>query len=451
MKKILLNAFCMNSVAHTHQGLWRHPRDRSFEYADLRYWTEFAMLLESGLFDGIFMADGLGVYDVFEGSADAALSSAVMIPKNDPALLVSAMAAVTKHLGFGITFNVFDEAPYAFARKIATLDHLTRGRVGWNVVTGFLESSAKARGDGELLKHDERYAFADEFMDVVYQLWERSWEDDAVKRDVERGIYADPKKIHRIHHEGRYLKLDAIQMTEPSPQRTPVLFQAGTSSRGIEFAAKHAECVYLAGADPARVGVKVKKLRDACVASGRPPDALRIFASMDVIAGATDAEARDKHEDYRRYIDPRGSLVRFAGFTGIDFSQVDLTEPIKQISSNGIQSFLDNLVAGNAEGRTVADAADTLRLQGGNPVLVGSGATVADQLQQWVAVSGVDGFNLGCPIKMESIADFIRHVVPELQDRGIYKTAYDEGTLRDKLFARGARLKDDHPAALARG
>ncbi len=451
MKKILLNAFCMNSVAHVHQGLWRHPRDRSLDYADLNYWIEFAKLLEGGLFDGVFMADGLGVYDVFEGNADAALESAVMIPKNDPSLLVSAMAAVTRHLGFGITFNVFDEMPYAFARKMATLDHLTRGRMGWNVVTGFLDSSAKARGDGELLRHDERYAFADEFMDVMYQLWERSWEEGAVKRDVGRGVYADPAKIHRIRHEGKHLKLDAIQMTEPTPQRTPVLFQAGTSPRGIEFAAKHAECVYLSGATPARVGAKVKKLREACVANGRPADALRIFASMDVIAAATDAEARDKHAEYRRYIDRRGSLVRFAGFTGIDFSQVDLNEPIRQISSNGIQSFLDNLVAGNAEGVAVADAADTLRMNGGNPVLVGSGSSVADQLQQWVEESDVDGFNLGCPIKMESIADFIAHAVPALQDRGIYKTAYAEGTLREKLFSKGARLSGGHPAALARG
>ncbi len=414
MKQIRLNAFVMNSVSHSHQGLWRHPRDHSLDYTDLDYWINFAKLLEHGKFDGIFMADGLGVHDVYGGSHEAAVRRAVMIPKNDPSLLVSAMAAATRHLGFGITFGVMDEAPYLFARKISTLDHLTKGRIGWNVVTGYLESSAKTRGDDRLMDHDDRYAVADEFMEIVYRLWEESWEDRAVLRDVESGIYADPAKVHRIRHEGPYFKLDAVHMAEPSPQRTPVLYQAGTSAKGIEFAARHAECVFVNGSNPSRVGVRVKKLREATAASGRRAEDIQVLVSISVIVAPTDAEAEAKHREYSGYIDYEGSLVRMSGFIGTDLSRLDPDEPIKGIASNGIQSILENLTVGNPNKQwTVRDVANSLDRDGVHPVVVGSPVTVVDALERWVKDADVDGFNLAVSVKPESIADFVALVVPE--------------------------------------
>ena len=191
-KEIRLNAFAMNCVAHQSPGLWTHPRDRTADYNRLPYWLDLAKTLERGRFDGLFLADVLGVYDVFGNSPDAALRNAAQTPVNDPLLVIPAMAAVTEHLGFGVTSNLSYEPPYTFARRMSTLDHLTEGRVGWNVVTGYLDSAAKGAGKDKQTGHDDRYDIADEYMEVVYKLWEGSWEDDAALRDRARGIFADP-------------------------------------------------------------------------------------------------------------------------------------------------------------------------------------------------------------------------------------------------------------------
>ena len=182
-KQILLNAFNMNCVGHINHGLWTHPRDRSTDYRLLPYWTDLARTLERGLFDGLFLADIVGVYDVYQRNVDVTLRESIQLPVNDPLLLVSAMAAVTSHLGFGVTVNLTYEQPYLLARRFSTLDHLTQGRVGWNIVTGYLDSAARAMGLSEQLPHDERYERADEYLEVLYKLWEGSWEADAVLRD----------------------------------------------------------------------------------------------------------------------------------------------------------------------------------------------------------------------------------------------------------------------------
>src|SRR5580692_4702452 len=259
--EIRLNAFEMACVGHQSPGLWTHPRDRSGDYHRLDYWTDLARILERGKFDGLFLADVLGVYDVFAGSPDAALRQAIQVPVNDPLLAIPAMAQVTEHLGFGVTCNLSYEPPYSFARRMSTLDHLTAGRIGWNVVTGYLNSAAKAMGLAQQTAHDERYDVAEEYMEVVYKLWEASWEDDAALRDRARGIFADPKKVHRVRHEGKNYRVDAIHLCEPSPQRTPVLYQAGTSPRGRQFAAQNAECVFMSGPSAKVIAPRVAAIR----------------------------------------------------------------------------------------------------------------------------------------------------------------------------------------------
>ena len=223
-REIRLNAFDMNCVGHIQHGMWAHPRDRSMHYTDLDHWVSLARTLERGLFDGLFLADILGVYDVFQGQPDASIRNAVQIPVNDPLLLIPAMAYATQHLGFGVTCNLTYEPPYTFARRMSTLDHLTKGRIGWNVVTGYLDSAARGMGMAEQPEHDSRYDVAEEYMQVVYQLWEASWEDRAVLRDRTSRQFADPARIHRVKHEGVHYKVDAIHLSEPSPQRTPVLY-----------------------------------------------------------------------------------------------------------------------------------------------------------------------------------------------------------------------------------
>ena len=187
-KKILLNAFNMNCIGHINHGLWTHPRDTSTQYKTLEYWTDLARTLERGLFDGLFIADIVGVYDVYQDAIDVPLKESIQLPVNDPLLLLSAMAAVTQHLGFGLTANLTYEPPYLFARRMSTLDHLSRGRVGWNIVTGYLDSAAKAMGLTEQVEHDRRYDQADEYLQVLYKLWEGSWEDDAVLNDPQARV-----------------------------------------------------------------------------------------------------------------------------------------------------------------------------------------------------------------------------------------------------------------------
>src|ERR1700689_4400539 len=293
-KEIRLNAFDMNCVVHQSAGLWAHPRDRADEYARLDYWIDVAQILESGKFDGLFIADVLGVYDVYGGNVDTALKTAAQLPLNDPVLLIPPMARVTRNLGFGVTCTLSFEPPYPFARRMSTLAHLTEGRLGWNVVTGYLDSAARGAGKDKQTAHDDRYDVADEYMEVVYKLWEGSWEDDAALRDRTRGIFADPAKVHRVQHEGNNYRLDAIHLSEPSPQRTPVLYQAGTSPRGRQFAAQHAECVFMSGPSAKVIAPRVAAIRALAAEAGRNPTEILMFSMMTVILGRTEAEAAAK-------------------------------------------------------------------------------------------------------------------------------------------------------------
>jgi alkanesulfonate monooxygenase len=447
-KEIRINAFAMNTAVHQSQGLWRHPRDRSSEYTTLRHWQDLARVLERGLFDGIFLADVTGVYDVFGGNHDAALRHGVQVPNNDPFLLVPAMAAVTEHLGFGVTGSLSYEPPYTFARKMSTLDHLTDGRIGWNIVTGYLNSAAKASGASRQTDHDTRYDIAEEYLQVMYKLWEGSWEDDAVRRDRARGVYVDPSRVHTVRHDGEYFRLEGIHLSEPSRQRTPVLYQAGSSPKGQAFAGKHAECVFISNPTINVLAQTVRKMRAAIVQQGRRPGDVAIFAMMNVIVGRTDEEAQAKLDDYRRFASHEGALTLMSGWTGIDFSGCDPQEPVKHLRNDSIQSAIDRFTISDP-GRvwTVGEVAEHLAVGGSGPVIVGSVQRVADELQRWMAEADIDGFNLAYTVTPECFTDFVEMVVPELQKRGVYKTGYRPGTLREKLFDAGPRLQAPHPGA----
>ena len=245
--------------------------------------------MERGKFDAIFLADVLGIYDVYRGGPRTALEHAVQVPVNDPLMVIPAMALVTEHLGFGVTCALSYEPPYPFARRMSTLDHLTRGRVGWNIVTGYLDSAARGMGMDAQHDHDTRYEIAEEYMEAVYKLWEGSWEDGAVQRDRDGRRFADPDRIHRVQHEGKYFKLDAIHLCEPSPQRTPLLFQAGASKRGRQFAAKHAECVFINGPSKQVIAPIVADLRRRAAAVGRDPAELTIYTMMTVITDSDES------------------------------------------------------------------------------------------------------------------------------------------------------------------
>jgi len=442
LRPMLLNAFDMACAGHIQQGMWKHPRDRSANYTRLDHWTGLARLLERGLFDGLFLADVLGVYDIYGGSPNAALRGAVQVPLLDPLMLVPAMAAVTEHLGFGVTCNLSYEPPYLFARRMSTLDHLTRGRIGWNVVTGYLDSAARALGYAGQMAHDDRYALGDEYMDAVYALWEGSWADDAVLRDREGGIFTDPAKVRSIKHEGRQYQINAMHLCEPSPQRTPVLYQAGASDRGRTFAGTHAECVFVNGTSPSIVAAQVADLRAR--AAPRP---IRVLVGATVVIGRTEQEAHDLLGDYAVHADADAALAQASSSLGIDFSRYAMDEPISAGPTNAIQSNVVAMASVAGPGWTKRELLRQSVLGSRQPPIVGDPIQVADALQAWMTEADVDGFNLSRTVMPECLEAFIDLVVPVLQARGLFKSAYTPGTYREKLFGQGPLLPAAHRAA----
>jgi len=452
-KKIRLNAFNMNCVGHIHHGLWKHPRDNSVDYAKPEYWIELAKLLERGLFDGIFLADIVGVYDVLGDGIEATAREAVQLPVNDPLSVVPLMAQATRHLGFGVTCNLTYEQPYLFARRLATLDHLSNGRVGWNIVTGYLDSAARAMGLKQQIDHDDRYERGDDFMEVFYKLLEGSWEDDAVLKDRSRGIYADPRKIHRIYHDGPYYKVDGVyNLTEPSPQRTPVLYQAGASQRGNEFAARHAECVFTGAPSRELLAKGIANIRGLAVEAGRKPNDILVFSGLTVVVDTSEKAAREKYEDYKQYASAEGSLAHMCSGQSIDLEKFGLDE---EITPEKLEVLYPGRLqrVGSARGRSFLEGTTRRKLLASrgfgaqNSAIVGTPSQVVDEIAKYVAETDVDGFNLTRTVAPESYRDFIELVIPELQNRGLYKEAYEDGTLRQKLFGQGAKLPDSHSAA----
>jgi FMN-dependent oxidoreductase (nitrilotriacetate monooxygenase family) len=367
------------------------------------------------------------------------------VPVGDPTLVVPAMAAVTEHLGFGITVSLTYEQPYKLARQFGTLDHLTGGRVAWNIVTSYLQSAAINLGLERQMPHDERYAVADEFLEVCYKLWESSWDDAAVALDRERGVFADPAAVHPIEHHGRYFDVPGIALTHPSPQRTPVLYQAGSSERGRAFAARHAECVFVNGGAKTEVARLVADLR--AQAAPRP---ILVFVGATVITGADDAAAEALFDEYRAHASIEGALAHASASLGIDFAAYDWDEPIGAGSGRAITSNVDAAKRAAGDGFTKRQFVDRLVLGSRQVPIVGGPETVADALIDWVETADVDGFNLSRTVMPECLEAFIDHVVPVLQARGVYKTGYGTGTYRERLFGAGSRLPATHPAAAYR-
>ncbi len=449
-RTLAVNAFDMCCLGHIQQGLWRHPRDRSKNFEHLAYWTDYAHRLERGLFDGLFLADVVGIYDVYQNSPDAAIRSAVQVPVNDPILIIPAMALVTRHLGFGVTVNLSYESPYLFARRMSTLDHLTQGRIAWNIVTGYLDSAARAQGFQQQMKHDDRYDLADEFMEIVYKLWEDSWADDALSSQFDSRDYADPTKVQAIKHEGKQYRLDARHLCSPSIQRTPMLYQAGASARGQAFAGKHAECIFLNGQSFEALAALTKAFRSQAVACGRKREDIKIFVGASLIAASTKAEAQDRYDEYKQYVDSEAALVHASASMGVDLAKVDLEESVQTSvqQSQAVQSNVQAVMQQHGKQWTKADLLRQMVLGSRQAPIVGSGSELADYLVNLQMCCDVDGINLSRTVVPECFDDFIDHVVPALQDRGAYKTKYEEGSIRRKFFG-ADRLPLNHPARAA--
>ena len=447
------NLFEMNCVGHISHGLWVHPDNTRHRFNDLDFWVEEAKLLEEGLFDAVFLADVIGAYDGYRAGPETALREAVQIPSNDPLLVIPAMAAVTQHLGFAATFSTTYEPPFAFARRASTLDHLTKGRFGWNVVTSYLPNAARNFGLPDEVEHDHRYEIADEYLDVLYKLWEGSWDDDAVVQDRDRRVYTDPDKVRYIDHVGEHFSVAGPHLAQPSIQRTPVLFQAGSSAAGKAFAAKHAEGVFVGGNSLEQYRANVADLRRLAVENGRRADDIKAYAMAVVIVGKDRAAAERKAEEFRLLSRAEGYLAH-AGGGGLDLAAYPPSTRIEDALALENRPGRDRTKGyWRYSGDTVGEAlAAVTRFDRGPFFVVGDAQDAADAIERWVAETDLDGFNLRQFLTPGTAEDFIELVVPELQRRGLYRTRYEESTLRERLFGPGqTRLPDRHHGARYRG
>jgi long-chain alkane monooxygenase len=440
-------AFVMNTTGHIVQGTWRRPSAQQTDFNDLDHWVNLAKTLERGKFDAIFFADVVGVYAPYRGDERKYFEAGLQVPSNDPSVLASALAYATEHLGIAFTASVLQEHPFNFARRISTLDHASKGRIAWNIVTNYLPNASRNFGYEGLTAHDERYAWADEYVDVAYKLWEGSWEEDALLQDRVRGIHADYDKVHRINHEGPRYRVEGPHLVSPSPQRTPLLFQAGASEAGRTFAAKNAEAVFITVPHVSIAARDTADIRRRAVEHGRHADDIKFFQGLNVVVGSTEEEASRKAAELDEWIDWDGQLAHLSGALQVDFGFDDLDTPVGEIETEGVQSavgWIKDLVPGRA-----ATLRDVARFTAVNTRLVGTPEQIADQLAAWQA-AGVDGVNLMNSEIPSSYEEFVDHVIPTLQARGLAQTEYTEGPLRTKLFG-SARLPERHPAARYRG
>jgi FMN-dependent oxidoreductase (nitrilotriacetate monooxygenase family) len=396
----------------------------------------------------------LGCYDVYRGPANhgPAVGVGAQFPINDPLYLVPAMAAVTTNLTFGITASTTYEQPYSLARRFSTVDHLSSGRVAWNIVTSYLDSAARNYGLTQQVEHDKRYAMADEYMSVLYKLWEGSWRSDAVVKDLTTGQYAVPSRIKQINHKGEFFSVPGPHICEPSPQRTPFLFQAGSSKAGAAFGGKHAEVIFAGAQLPEKLRLSVDNIRQLATEAGRDPYHVKVIASMCIIVAETDEAAAAKHEELLSYGDIEGALALFGGWTGVDLSTYSDDEDFRFVKMPMIQSIVNgwaNTVPGSENLKwNKARIAQYLLLGGMNAKVVGSPKTVADELERWVEVADIDGFNCSHATNPGTFEDIIEFVLPELERRGVWsKKVQKEGaTARERFFGQSGLL-DDHPGS----
>ncbi|MDI3329442.1 MAG: NtaA/DmoA family FMN-dependent monooxygenase [Micrococcus sp.] len=446
--RLIVNAFLMNTASHIMGGQWRRPEAEQHRFNELSLWTDLARRLEEARFDALFFADVVGLYGDYDGGWDGHVRRGLQVPSNDPVVLLSALAGATSEIGLAATSSIIQSHPFQFARQLSTLDHLSGGRAGWNIVTSVLENAHRNFGAAELARHDERYDWAEEYLEAVYKLWEGSWDEGAFLADKQRGMLADPGGVHKIHHRGERYSIEGPHLSAPSPQRTPVLFQAGASPRGQQFCARHAEATFTLLPHPKAAAEYTARVRKLSVLQGRRGRDLAFIQGFHVVTGSTEEEVARRLADVDSTLDIEALLAHTGGGLGIDFGGRDPDEPLADLVTEGGRGQLE--AVRRFAGTQTPTVRDFALFRTRANLLAGTPEQIADALQEWQD-AGIDGINLINHTIPGSYAEFIEAVLPELQRRGLAQTEYAPGTLRQKLFGRGDRLPERHPAAHYRG
>jgi FMN-dependent oxidoreductase (nitrilotriacetate monooxygenase family) len=426
-KQLKLGAFMRPVSIHT--GAWRYPGalpDANFNFGAMK---SFIQKLEAAKFDAFFMADHLAVLNMPVN----ALKRSHTVTSFEPFTLLSALSAVTEHIGLMATASTTYDEAYHIARRFASLDHISGGRAGWNIVTTSNPDAALNFGLEEDVDHDERYGRAREFYDVVTGLWD-SFADDAFVRDVESGVYFDPERMHVLAHKGEHLSVRGPLNIARPIQGWPVIIQAGASEAGRQLAAETAEVVFAAGANLEGGKAFYADIKRRMRAIGRDPDSLKILPGAFVVVGGSVEEAKAKRAHLDSLVHYDSGISSLNGMLGHDVSGFDPDGPLPEIpETNASQSARERVVnLARRENLTIRQLAARMGSYGGH-AFVGTAQTIADEMEQWLVEEGSDGFNVMFPYLPGGLDDFVQQVVPELQRRGIFRTEYEGATLRENL------------------
>ena len=423
---MILGAFLFNYGNHA--AAWRHPGTPPHALMDPGFYTRLAQAAERGRFDFVFHSDGLGIND-----EHPEILAHTVTPRPEPLTLLAALAAATTHVGLVATVSTSYTAPYAAARALATLDHLSHGRAGINVVTSSTWQEAANFGGTSPMEHDARYRRAAEFVDVLRGLWD-SWEDGAILADQARGTYADPTRIHTLDHRGEHFTVRGPLNVPRPPQGHPVLVQAGVSPAGQDLAAAQADLVFTVNTSIAEAVERRTAMAARVAAAGRPPGSVRILPGLMPVLGGTEAEARREYDALQALIPAPIAIPYLSDVLGHDLSRCPPDGPMPDIPQGpGEQGRFRMVQALAREGLTLAAVAHRMLLGRGHWTVVGTPGQVADEMQRWLDAGACDGFNILAPHHPGGLDAFVDGVVPILQRRGLLRREYEGATLRDHL------------------
>jgi len=427
-RQIHLSAFNHFSPAPHMPLSWIYPREKiTHQWFESEYWESVVHTLERGGFDMLFLADGLHGGD----SADQ-IRYAIQFPAHDPVSLVTYLSAVTKKLGFAVTMSTTFYPPFLLARTLATLDHLTKGRIGWNIVSSHSPAEAQNFGMDDLPAHDERYDRADEYMEACYALW-NCWEDDALVVDMEHKVYADPAKVHRADFVGKWYKTRGPFTVIPSPRRRPFLFQAGQSERGKTFAARHADGIFSAARGTKQMRTYCEDLAARLEAFGRNPSEIPIYWAGQPIVAESETEARDRYAEIRARIPLEASLAQMSSHWGIEVTDYDIDLPVTDLEVPGTRGLFEMYQKSDSK-ITLRDIAKTYLSGSDKNPLVGTPEQVADAMVYLLEEGGGDGFQISPPYYGPAYyTDLVDLLVPVLRKRGLSRDDYRGNTLREYL------------------
>ena len=413
-----------------HAAAWRHPEADPGAASKFEHFRRVAQTAEAAKFDMLFLADGIGIRarDEPPGSLCRSAQNAEL----EPLTLLSALSAVTEHIGLVATASTTYNEPFHVARKYASLDQISGGRAGWNIVTSWSDAEARNFNRDQHLGYDERYERAVEFVEVVKGLWD-SWEADAFLHDKASGIFFDPSKLHVLAHEGKHFKVRGPLSVARTPQGRPIMVQAGASEQGLNIAATSADVVYTAHQDLAAAKAYYADLKGRLAAHGRPPEHLLIMPGVTPFVGRTRQEARDKFDMLNELVDPLLGLSYLYGQMG-DLSAYPVDGPVPEPNSPELRSLANNLLRlARRDNLTIRQLYTVVAAGFGLRVAVGTAADLVDEMEHWVGEGAADGFNICPPVLPVALDDFNELVMPELRRRGMFRSEYEGRTLRENL------------------